>query len=316
MGSPSGVGHGPTRPSARHDTMDSSPVEPMVRVLSLLGVLILLPLAIACGGETGPPSATSPHWTWPAGDRTTTPILPPEARLGVPDPHGGPPHVVLNVFANGDVVLKGHRWWLAASDPEDREESRIGLRTQLVTLARNDDERGLPVPLPVLLYADRETPWSVIRAVLGVLRAAKTDTEALQWAVQVGTDARRRVDGRLGAEPSEGSPLVLRIVPEPVEASTAVRIFTPEGVHAFGPPSGAYADERFVHRANATWDELERALPALARGHGAVHLEIDDERADVGFAYVVKAVDLLFGAGFAEVRLPHVDLVMTRPPDA
>jgi len=173
--------------------------------------------------------------------------------------------------------------------------------------------RKLSTPLPVLLHADREAPWSVIRETLAALHEAGLGTHRVQWAVRSPDAQDACVDGRVAPASPAKQPFVLRIVPDRRETWTAVRILSPAGIHSFGPQSKQFASEKFLLRANRTWDALERALTDLASEYDAAHVEIVDEYADAWFAYVVKAVDVLFAAGFAEVHLPQEGLVMARP---
>lgn len=278
----------------------------------------------ACGDPTdsgGPSTAQrTPHWQAHGGEDANVQVVRPDARLGVPDPDGGPPRLIVNVLASCDVVLKGHAWLLSSEDEAVRRESRGGLRAQLAELTARAKETGPGdgPALPVQFHADREAPWRAIRAVLSILREAEIGTTQLQWAVRVSgaPDMAERVDGTLGTEEaSPGKPLAIRIVPDRKASWTAVRIFSPAGIHSFGPQASRFAEEAFLRKANATWIDLERALPALAETHTTAHVEVRDAEADVWFAYVVKTVDLLFGAGFEQVRLPQEGIVLMRPGD-
>ena len=142
----------------------------------------------------------------------------------------------------------------------------------------------------------------------------------VQWAVRVASPGSDRadyhLDGALRDDAESTSPaLDVHIVADKGEAWTLVRIFAGGRIRSFGPQPARFAQEAFLRRANNTWDDLESALPALAKKQTAARIEVRDVVADVWFAYVAKTVDLLFAAGFEEVRFPQEGLVLMRPTD-
>ena len=224
---------------------------------TLLALLVALGLSAACGD--GPEPADAPvvsdasHWPIHEDRDANVQVGLPDARFDVPDPDGGPPRLVVNVLASGDVMLKNHTWRPSSGDEAARAASLEGLRTQLEELTVAARKRGGDegTPLPVLLYADREASWRAIRDVLTILREPVVGTQRLQWAVQTADPAgvSGRVDGALGPAPeAHAAPLVLRIVADRGEAWTVVRIFGPTGIHSFGPQATGSPTKRSCAR--------------------------------------------------------------------
>ena len=291
-----------------------------MRARFLLALTTAALLVAACGDGDDPADSSAghpaPHWRILEGEGANALALP-DARFAAPDAEDGGPRLVLNVLPTGDVRLKGSNWHLLADDAQTRASSREGLRAQLTELvARLREDGDAAASIPVLLHADREAPWRAVRELLAILREPDLGTRSVQWAVRAAasTDEASRIDGTLSPEaPPSGDPLLLRVASDRGETWTVVRVFGPEKVHSLGPQLKVFARPKFVDRANRAWDDLERKLPAIAEGHDAAHVVVDDERADVWFAYVVKTVDLLFGAGYEAVDLPQAGLRLSRP---
>jgi hypothetical protein len=228
---------------------------------------------------------------------------------------------VLNLLPSGDLAFKGSVWPLETGVEEERRAALAAWRGELVRLLADPStraENGSSL-VPVMIHADREVPWATVRSLLPVLSHPDLRIRHLQIAVhkphRTFAAARRgqdhRIDGTLapiGGTTVEAAPLSIQLTARSTGTGAETRIAVAHRTWSFGNQGAGFDDPDFLRKANAVWNEVQAWLEETAHGATSARIEIDVEEADLGWAYVVKTLDLLQGVGIRDVAIPESDL--------
>lgn len=230
------------------------------------------------------------------------------------------PRLTLYLLRTGDVGFKGIEWpWTTGAGPPQRRAALVALRNELQRLTADLEMREpiRPDPSVVMLHGDRRAPWSVFREIAAVLLEPTIGVRLLQWAVYKPrrTAPSRGVEHRqsavmspLASAPTPVPPLAPRLTVTLTRTGGGTRLTIAERTWSFGDPGDGFDDPEFLRRANASWAEIEAWLPEAAADTSYASIEVVGDGRDLWWAYVVKTLDLLLGAGIRDVSVPDAGL--------